>query len=293
MPVLLKRKNGELTAMRNAEYIPFYYFIPKSILQKCGAELNSIPRRPKAIIHSRTACELIESDLFRLLIVDAAAYMVWHFMGFNEYMEVYSGYDPAWKLAHIPEYWIREMTDAGFLPVTENLFKNCDDSFGYISEEEISDILSVVVPSAMERYNMNSVIEAAREFRCFEDFDFRDSRQKTDFYRKWYHTRTKHPMISLEEFQARYREQHDGAEWDIPDERMDLESDTVSKTVVEDFMKRLSEKDRQMLKLRMLGHTYKDIADLLGYQTHSAVLKRIQKIGKTYERFTGSSLGFE
>ena len=39
---------------------------------------------------------------------------------------------------------------------------------------------------------------------CAKDFDFRKSNQKTDFIRQWYHTRTKHPMISLEEFQEAY-----------------------------------------------------------------------------------------
>ena len=35
MPILLKRKNGEITPFRNAEYISAFYFIPKSILDKC------------------------------------------------------------------------------------------------------------------------------------------------------------------------------------------------------------------------------------------------------------------
>lgn len=26
-------------------------------------------------------------------------------MGFDEYTESYSGYDPAWKLAHCLDYW--------------------------------------------------------------------------------------------------------------------------------------------------------------------------------------------
>lgn len=76
MPLYLKRLNGSATPFRNSKYIPFYYFIPKSILQKCGAELNSIPRNPRMIFTNRAACEFIESDLFKLLIIDATAYMV-------------------------------------------------------------------------------------------------------------------------------------------------------------------------------------------------------------------------
>ena len=77
MPIMLTRKDGPPTPFRNAEYIPFYYFIPKSILSRCGAELNAIPRNPQVLFHNRAACEFVESDLFRLLIIDATAFMVW------------------------------------------------------------------------------------------------------------------------------------------------------------------------------------------------------------------------
>lgn len=90
MPLQLRRRNGSVTPFRNSEYIPFYYFIPKSILKKCGAELNAVPRNPREIFSNRKVCEFIESDLFLLLIIDAAAYLVWPHMGHKEYMEVYS-----------------------------------------------------------------------------------------------------------------------------------------------------------------------------------------------------------
>ena len=111
---IMRMKNGTPAPMRNAEFIPMDYFIPKRILTACGAELNAFPRNPQKILRSKAACDLIESDLFRLLIVDAVAYMVWPYMGFTEYMEVYSGDDPAWRLAHCPEIWVKELTDEGF-----------------------------------------------------------------------------------------------------------------------------------------------------------------------------------
>lgn len=66
MPIMLTRKDGLPTPFRNAEYIPFYYFIPKSILSRCGAELNAIPRNPQVLLRNRADCEFVESDLFRL-----------------------------------------------------------------------------------------------------------------------------------------------------------------------------------------------------------------------------------
>lgn len=35
-----------------------------------------------------------------------------------------------------------------------------------------------------------------------------------------------------------------------------------------------------------------EIAQRLGFKTHSAVLKRIRKIGKAYERYIGEDFGF-
>ena len=140
MPLLLTRRNGPPTPFRNSEYISFYYFIPKSILQKCGAELNSIPRNPRMIFSNREACEFIESDLFLLLIIDATAYMVWPYMGHSEYMEIYSGYDPAWIFAHSLGYWVQDLIDEGIVPTVNNLFQNCNEEFGYVTEEEITPI---------------------------------------------------------------------------------------------------------------------------------------------------------
>lgn len=42
MPITLTRKDGPPTPFRNAEYIPFYYFIPQSILSRCGADFRKI-----------------------------------------------------------------------------------------------------------------------------------------------------------------------------------------------------------------------------------------------------------
>lgn len=220
MPIMLTRKDGPPTPFRNAEYIPFYYFIPKSILSCCGAELNAIPRNPQELFRNRAACEFVESDLFRLLIIDAAAFMVWPYMGFGEYMEIYSDYDPAWRFAHCPDYWIQELTDEGILASVGELFKGCHSELGYVPEWQIDIYLRYIVPNVMKKHRMDEIIQVAREYPWFEDFDFRKSNQKTDFIRQWYHTRTKHPMISLEEFQEAYADAHGGQEYNEEDAEM-------------------------------------------------------------------------
>ncbi len=294
MPILLKRRNGEITPFRNAEFIPAYYFIPKSMLAQCGAELRNIPRNPRKLLLDWNAIATVESDLFQLLIIDAYAFMVWPFMGLGAKREIYSGYEPSWILAHSPAYWIQEMTDEKIIPTSKELLDNggIDFDFGYVSEAEIEHFFDWLVPQAMAHHNMKAVIETAKEYRCFEDFDHRRSRQKTDFFREWYHTRTKHPQISLESFQEDYAEMHDGMEWDVPDESLDLELEAVDQVQVDTFLKTLTEKDKQILEMRMDGFTLEEIADKLGYANHSGVLKRIRKVGQAYEKFTGVDYEF-
>lgn len=294
MSILLKRRDGSTTPFRNAEFLPAFYMIPQEILIKCGLEMCSVPRNPRELITSYDAIAQVESDLFQLTIIDSYAYMVWPYMGVPGGMENYSGFNPAWRYAHAVSYWIDELQEAGILPKAQDLLKNggLNQRFGFVSLEEISYTLATIVPMAMKRHGMNEVIAVAQEMPCFEDFESRNSSQKIDFYRKWYHTRTDHPQISLESYQEDYTESHNGQSWDIEDERQEVETGVTSKVLVEQFLDTLSEKDKQILTMRMQEITFEKIAEALGFKTHSAVIKRIKKIGLAYEKFTGKDLGF-
>lgn len=294
MPILLKRKNGEITPFRNAEYISAFYFIPKSILDKCGEEINSIPRNPRKLLQDRRAIEIIESDLFKLVIIDAYAFMVWPFMGLGAKREIYSGYEPSWRYAHAASIWIKGMEDEGVIPKSQEILKssNVYEDIGYISEEEISETFTWLVPKIMAKHNMNEIIAVAAEYRCFEDFDYRKSRQKIDFYRKWYHTRAKKSVESLDEIKEKYAENTDGMEWDIPDDNVNVESMVLEPIAVSKFLDTLSETGRKILTMRMDDVTLEKIAEELGFKTHSAIHKRIRKIGLAYEKFSGEDLGF-
>lgn len=46
MPIKIKRKNGEITRYKNAEYIPLFYFFQKSLLDPCGTLPFQISRYP-------------------------------------------------------------------------------------------------------------------------------------------------------------------------------------------------------------------------------------------------------
>ena len=89
MPIKIKRKNGKVTRYKNAEYIPLFYFLPKSLLYKCGELPFRISRYPYELFTDWKQIELIESDQFALLMYDAFHYLVWEYMGLNVGREIY------------------------------------------------------------------------------------------------------------------------------------------------------------------------------------------------------------
>lgn len=124
MPIHLKRKNGEVTPYKNSEMIPAFYFIPKEFLDKCPKELQDLPRHPWEMFHNWDAIRVVESDLFLELMMDAYAYMVWPYLDMGKDMEVYSGYDPVWVIAHSFGPWAQTMTDLGICPTVVELARN-------------------------------------------------------------------------------------------------------------------------------------------------------------------------
>ena len=68
--------------------------------------------------------------------------------------------------------------------------------------------------------------------------------------------------------------------------RMKFEQKVISEMQIAAFAEQsITEKDREILKLRMDGLTEQEIADKVGYKTASAVHKRIAKIAGAYEDY--------
>ena len=294
MPVHLKRKNGEVTPYKNSGYIPAFYFIPKEAMTKLPKELRELPRNPWFIFRDWDAIKIVESDLFLELMMDGYACLTWPYLGIGGDMEAYSGYDPAYAIAHSCGIWVETMTNLGIIPTTNELLKKATpwEQWGYVPVAETQWTMRRVVRAAMHRYNLQALLDTVKQNRCAEDFDDRYSTQKIDFIRKWYHTRTKHPQVSLEEFQQAYAEEHNDTWWDVPDTQQDMEQTVVDCADAELFIQSLDPKDMEILQLRNKGHSLEEIAEMLGYKTHSAVLKRIQKLGEKYQEFAGTDIGF-
>lgn len=284
MPILIKRPNGEATPLINGEYLSAYYFFPKELLLKCGHELSSISRVPSQAIYEKQSREVIESDLFLLLMIDGFSHLTWPYMGIKGQKEIYSGYDPVWQLSHSPSFWVQELVDKKIIPDPVTMVRLWrDDNVSYMSWQEVSNIMSQIVPEVMEKHNMFGVVDTVKKFRCFEDFDTRDSNPKRDFYRKWYHTRTRHPIVSMEEIQTNAADEF--ISYDVYDPSQDFEDEVCGEMLIDQFKSKISEKDFEILTMRMNGKTYEEIAEKLGYKNHSGIIKRIKRIAEAYLDF--------
>ena len=87
-------------------------------------------------------------------------------------------------------------------------------------------------------------------------------------------------------------EEHEGLDWEAPDESQNLETSVVDVAAGQAFLQTLDHKDAMILTLRNHGWTLEEIADELGYTNHTGVLKRIKKIGAAYQAFAGVDIGF-
>ena len=293
MPIRLKRPDGSVMPYKNAEYIPAYLFLPAAILDRCPQELQ-LPRTVASYFHDWNVISTVESDLFIELIMDGFAHLVWPYLGVSGYMENYSGYDPVYIIAHSPAFWVQTLQDEGIIPKVEDLMRyGQGEIMGLLPEAEVSACFEQIFPVAMDRYRLFDVIEAVKETRCPEDYEFRRSHARTDFIRKWYHTRTKHAEFSLDAWNEKRWQQYETQGIDIPDTCQDMEGAAITQADAERFLAELPEKDRQILQMRLEGYTLEKIAERLGYKNHSGVLKRIRKIGEAYQQYANIDLGFD
>jgi hypothetical protein len=184
-------------------------------------------------------------------------------------MELYSGFDPFWRLAHAYQIWILTFQKMG---LTAEAYFNFEPGHGlrYLSREE----LDMNVREMMQFFIKNSKFLQWRDYikqnRCWEDFDSRQSSVKTDFFRKWYHSRTK--IKNTDFIQAEQQAYY-------PFEKI------ISRLDVERFVKSLDVDDQRMIKLKLSGYTQAEIAVKLGYANHSGISKRFKSIGKDFKEY--------
>ena len=73
---------------------------------------------------------------------------------------------------------------------------------------------------------------------------------------------------------------------EMPDPLTDTEAEAIevvdSNPTLDEFWTSITEADQNLLRMKMDGLTQKEIAAELGYKTHSAVTKRLQKLKEIF-----------
>lgn len=98
-----------------------------------------------------------------------------------------------------------------------------------------------------------------------------NNHRKQDFDRKWNHTRAKVSTESL-----------DALDENVADPRAHTEAEALADIALNSFWNSLSDEEHRILTYSMSGMTQQEIADKMGFKTHSAVTKRLAKIREKF-----------
>lgn len=291
MPIPFRDQNHRLDILDvpHFEYLPLFYQFPKELLRSGAEYLIDMPRHPIRILNTPEWLDVLTSDTFLSVVLDGSAYLVWPAFEVKAKLESFSGYDPLWKLARAIQLWEESLEIYTHSKPIDLLHMDQSIDFPWLTVDHATLLLPSLAYRAIDRHGLRPLIDAVKEMRCIEDFDERASRAKIDFHRKWYHTQTKHPMVSLE---ALFPYQKDASRAEalddllqITDQAANPEEHVCHRLTMESFLKSLSKQEQEILLLRQQGFTQNEIAEKLYYQTHSAVSKRIANIKTKYHNF--------
>lgn len=267
-------------------YLPLVYMLPHDLLIRCPT-LRKLPRSMGALNSSPEWGGVIQSKQFLNEVMDAVASLAFPHFGFGGWKEHYTGWCPVWRLSYALPLWAEGVGRERGWDV-QSLFRLPPDfEIPFFDPEDVKAVMGQVVRQTIEEQGWGPMLEAVREMPCDEDFEPWDTNVRKDFLRKWYHTRSKRVQtVSLEACM----EDEDSGIHSLPDPAGDFTGQVEGEDFCQRFKETLSDKDMAILELRVEGYTFGEIADKLGYKTHSAVVKRMEAIKKRfiqYENETG------
>ena len=262
-------------------YLPLVYMLPLDLLSRFPT-LRRLPRSMGALNASPEWAEVILSDAFLNEAMDAVASLAFPYFGFGGWKEHYTGFSPVWRLSYALPLWAKGVEQVRGWGVQALFALPPDFEIPFFDPEDVRGVMKQVVEQAIEEKGWGPVLEVVREMPCDEDFEKWDTNVRRDFLRKWYHSRSKRVQtVSLEVCM----EDEGSSIHSLPAP----EGDFTERVEAEDFCQRfkatLSEKDMAILELRVEGYTYEEIADRLGYKTHSGVIKRMEAVKKQFIQY--------
>ncbi len=287
--------NGiKIREYRNLALVPAFYYLPKYDLELCDPWVFQIPRNPHHIIDNPKALELIESDRFIGVLQYLYRHLAWQFLNVGMNIYTASENNPVYVLCSDLNLWLEGFYDYKILPTMQELLCNeeADMEFGYVSLEEFTKTMEFITQYVMMKHGYFGIVDVVKQYRCLEDYNDKDSVSKANFIDRWYHNRTKHPTVYINDIQGTYDDETEEYSDELADPDVKVQDEAEDNIMIERFMSKLNDKDKQILQLRLDNYTYEEIAAKLGYKTHSAMVKRIKRIGESYQKYAKTDLGF-
>ena len=228
-------------------------------------------------------------------------------MGGSTEEKNFSENDPIFMLKRANENYVAGMTAAICTEPTalDRVFDIFDNMYGD-KFQCVAELYAVVIGKEFDAWDENDLMQAFQVFvnmfvegqikllmkaqsvpemigvvnkhRAHEDFEPRTyvNYDKIDFNRRWNHLRTKiGEPLSWDAFQEDECEEL-GFEEEFD---FDVDLDPLKlKMLIKAFLQTRDPIDRKIYRMREKGMTQAEIADALGYETHSAVTKRLKNM---------------
>ena len=158
--------------------------------------------------------------------------------------------------------------------------------FALVFDQFADLFLSVMMNKLMQVESVPDILGVSKEIGAHEDFasTANTNFNKVDFNRQWDHTRTRvGELESLDQMEdIEHKTPELATEFSDEDPQAHLE---MMETIKEFYEFLGDETDVKIFKLKANGYTQKQIAERLGFKTHSAVGKRLKKIEEKQKVF--------
>ena len=158
--------------------------------------------------------------------------------------------------------------------------------FALVFDQFADLFLSVMMNKLMQVESVPDILGVSKEIGAHEDFanTANTNFDKVDFNRQWDHTRTRvgemESLNQMEDLEHKTPELAMGFSDEDPQAHLEMVE------IIKEFYAFLGdETDVKIFKLKANGYTQKQIAERLGFKTHSAVGKRLKKIEEKRKAF--------
>ena len=171
--------------------------------------------------------------------------------------------------------------------------KSVSKEIDYLTDDEIHTVVEKIagvidetlIETVMQGQQVSEIFGISKKLPQHEDFSEQLNQDKINFYNKWTHCKTKlgSPLF--------FSELSEDESTNIEGVKNFFANNPAEEQryifLRDEFAKTLSSTDKEIYYLSEKGLTQKEIADRLGYKTHSAVSKRMKIMNKDFKKFIG------